>query len=429
MYNPRLAYLFDRYLKKLCSGEEEKELMGWIADPSQADTVQRLIEQLIADTGEEREIPADKADTILQYVLDTKHKNFSAGEKEIPGTPPQFFAVTGVPATTPASGSVRALVVTGAVEASVPTIPRRSRWRAVAAAAAVILFGGLAIWLTQDQAVSPAPAPATSASGVALPGGDHAFLTLADGSVVQLDSLQDGALAVVGAGVAKQEGLLIYHTTSPEAVAPAYNTLSTPRGGQFSILLPDGSRVWLNASSSLYYPTAFTGERREVVLKGEAYFEIAHRPQQPFIVAAGDMQVEVLGTHFNINAYEDESQVRTSLLEGKVRLRSGQANSTLQPGQQASLGRGNGELKIREANMEQVVAWKNGLFQFEKAGIREIMRQISRWYNVEVSYAGKPTERAFDGKIRRSAELSKVLKILELSDVKFSVEGNHVTVH
>src|SRR5690606_26187933 len=143
---------------------------------------------------------------------------------------------------------------------------------------------------------------------------------------------------------------------------------------------------------------------------------------------AGELQVEVLGTHFNVNAYEDESAIRTSLLEGSVRLLSGGAANMLRPGQQGSFSRTDASLGIKEASMEEAVAWKNGLFQFEKAGIREIMRQISRWYDVEVSYNGNPTDRVFDGKIRRSAPLSKVLQILELSGVEFTVDGNHVTV-
>jgi len=310
---------------------------------------------------------------------------------------------------------------------------RRLQWRVSVAAAAVAALAGLSLWLMVTNSSRSATVNATTASSTSstpvLPGGDRAFLTLANGSIVALDSLQNGALPEPGAQVARQGGVLVYHPTSAEAGAPAYNTLSTPRGGQFSIVLPDGSRVWLNASSSLYYPTVFAGEEREVVLKGEAYFEIAHRQRQPFIVTVGDMRVEVLGTHFNINAYEDESQVRTSLLEGSVKLKSGQAGGLLLPGQQASLSRESGELTIRETSMGQAVAWKNGLFQFEQAGIQEIMRQISRWYNVEVGYVGKPTGRMFDGKIRRSAELSKVLKILELSGVKFTVKGNHVTVH
>lgn len=419
-----MKYLFDRYVRQVCSDNEERELMELIARPSHAATVRGLITELITDTGEEREIPADKAAAILQHVLNADGNKTAV----LPALEPESIAALRAlhaqydpPSSTPETDKAAALP---------PLRKMRVKLRAIAAAAVVILFAGLAFWLTEMKTDPTATARAKpEQSAPALPGGDHAFLTLADGSVIQLDSLQNGLLPTPGVKAVKQDGLLIYHASSTAAGTPAFNTLSTPRGGQFSIVLPDGSRVWLNASSTLNYPTVFADDRREVTLNGEAYFEVATQPGKPFIVTVADMQVEVLGTHFNINAYEDESSIRTSLLEGSVKLSGANKVDLLRPGQQGSFSREKATLEIKEASMDQAVAWKNGLFQFEKAGIREIMRQISRWYNVEVSYVGQPTDRMFDGKIRRSAELSKVLRILELSGVKFSVEGNHVTVH
>jgi ferric-dicitrate binding protein FerR (iron transport regulator) len=194
------------------------------------------------------------------------------------------------------------------------------------------------------------------------------------------------------------------------------------------VILPDGSRVWLNAASTLRFPTAFTGNEREVALTGEAYFEVAKDNSRPFRVMAGNMQVNVLGTQFNINAYPEESAIRTSLLEGSVRITNGNVSGLLKPGQQAVLDREEGNIKIKDVDMSGIVAWKNGLFQFEGADIITIMREISRWYDVEVVYAGKVPVRRFEGKISRNVQLSDVLEILELSNVKFTLEGRKIIV-
>jgi ferric-dicitrate binding protein FerR (iron transport regulator) len=194
------------------------------------------------------------------------------------------------------------------------------------------------------------------------------------------------------------------------------------------MVLPDGSKVWLNAESSLRFPTAFTGNQREVTLTGEAYFEVAKNKEKPFRVEVDGMSINVLGTHFNVNAYLDENNIRTSLLEGSVKIIKGNLSELLKPGYQAVLNKKQDKIRITDADMDGVMAWKNGLFQFDGADINTIMHEIGRWYNVEIVYSGKVPARTFEGKISRNAELSEVLRILELSKVKFSVVGRKIIV-
>lgn len=389
----RLEYLFDRYVSQKCSLEEEKELMSLLSQPENEAFVQTLIDRVIKNTGSEIQMPEQVAASILENIL---HKD-------------------------------KGLVI--------PIDKKKSvlSWMKVAAAAAVILFvAGAAYWIlnsgdkkdvrSDEIAVSQKTSPIT-------PGGNHAILTMADGSTIVLDSIQNGKIQYGGAKISKQNGLLIFDGTSHNSAATvSFNTLRTPRGGQYKVILADGSGVWLNASSSLRFPTAFTGNDREVVLTGEAYFEVAKNKEKPFRVKVGDMQINVLGTHFNINAYSDESAVKTSLLEGSVKITKGETSGLLKPGEQGTLKWNDDKLEIKDANMNEVMAWKNGLFQFEGADITTIMKQISRWYDVEIVYSGKVPVRRFEGKISRDAQLSDVLKILELSDVKFTMEGKKIIV-
>jgi transmembrane sensor len=263
-----------------------------------------------------------------------------------------------------------------------------------------------------------------------LPGGDKALLTLADGSQIALDSAGNGILAQQGnTKITKnQDGQLIYTSTGPGTNEIAYNTLETPRGGQFKITLPDGSKVWLNAASSLKYPAAFIGNERKVEITGEAYFEIAKDVSKPFKVQLNQMEVEVLGTHFNINGYADEDVVRTTLLEGSVKINTKDRNNFLKPGQQAQLQK-TGRIKlINDTDLEETMAWKDGNFQFENSDINTVMRQITRWYDVDIEYKGRVTKH-FIGTISRNVNLSQVLTMLQQTgEVKFIIEGKKVVV-
>jgi ferric-dicitrate binding protein FerR (iron transport regulator) len=261
-----------------------------------------------------------------------------------------------------------------------------------------------------------------------------------------LDSANNGALRQQGTTklIKLDSGRLVYKaiSASPQMAALQYNTISTPRGGQYQVVLPDGTKVWLNASSSLRFPTAFNGGERAVDLAGEAYFEVT-KESTPFKVhvypsatsiAAGNgghpaHTIEVLGTHFNVNAYDDESALEATLLEGSIKLEKGNEQVLLKPGQQAISARAGGAIRvIPDADVDAAIAWKDGYFQFDGAGIEAVMRQLARWYDVDVRYEGPVTERQFAGQMPRGVNLSEVLRILEESNVHFRIEGKKLVV-
>lgn len=310
------------------------------------------------------------------------------------------------------------------------------------AAAAVLLSLSVATWLLVRK---PAPSPALVAKPVAnpiIPGSNKAILTLNDGRKIDLDEASNGDIATQSNTVVKKlaGGVLAYNTdTKPQSGSssfPEFNTISIPKGGQYQVVLPDGSKVWLNAASSLRYPTRFDPDQRVVELNGEGYFEIAGIPRQPFIVVSNHQRIEVLGTMFNVNAYVDEASVKTTLLNGAVRVSAvaGDPRSqlisprTLQPGQQSELF-GN-ELKIGEGNPEAALAWKNGKFQFESEDIRTVMRKIARWYDIEVDYDGSMKGKFIYGTISKYQSLEEVLKMLQTTGTaSFTISGRKITVH
>lgn len=304
-----------------------------------------------------------------------------------------------------------------------------------AAVAAVLLFVSAALYfyMRPGQTVGNMNLTAQHENNDVRPGGNKAILTLADGSEISLTDAADGKLASQsGITITKtQDGALIYEIgkASPGAAAQ-YNTISTPAGGQYQVNLPDGSKVWLNAMSSLKYPTLFGRTDRKVTLSGEAYFEIAKDQQRPFTVVsngAGKAQeVTVLGTHFNINSYTDEAATKTTLLEGSVKVSSGTNAKTLKPGQQSAVS---DQILISEVDVNQALDWKNNSFYFVDENIRTIMRRLSRWYDIDVVYEGKVPEFGFGAEISRGKRLSEVLKALETTEkVHFKIEGRRVTV-
>lgn len=265
------------------------------------------------------------------------------------------------------------------------------------------------------------------------PGKNSATLTLANGHKIKLSAAMNGELAVqAGVKITKTaKGQLVYTVNNSKAIEENQsNILSTGRSEQYQVILPDGSHVWLNAVSSLTYPTSFNSlKTREVRLVGEAYFEIAKDKIHPFIVKTNKQQVQVLGTHFNINSYNDEPNTKTTLLEGRVLVTETAHNNVkvLSPGQQAVLG--NDHLEVGNANQEEAIAWKNGDFDFDGENIQSIMRKLSRWYNVEVVYNGDVKTKTFTGKISRFKNISQVLKMLSKTKaVHFKVEGRRVIV-
>lgn len=265
------------------------------------------------------------------------------------------------------------------------------------------------------------------------PGGNKAVLTLANGSAIILDSAANGSLAQQGTGQITKvaEGQIVYSDTKTGNKEVLYNTLSTPRGGQYQLRLPDGTDVWLNSASSIHYPTAFTGAQRIVEITGEVYFEVAKNEKMPFKVKVNSVTVEVLGTHFNINAYAEESLIKTTLLEGSVKVQQTVTHQSqiIKPGQQAQSDNSSSTIQVvSDIDMDQVMAWKTGFFEFDKTDITLIMRQISRWYDVEVSFEGEPSTEKFGGRISRTLPLSEVLKLLETNGVQCKVTGKKVIV-
>lgn len=299
------------------------------------------------------------------------------------------------------------------------------------AAAAVVLLMVLGIWFySRENSGVPNQVSATAKTQDIPPGGDKAILTLADGSRVVLDSAVNGALTRQGSvTVIKLNGQLAYRAEGSMATEVLYNTISTPKGGQYQLVLADGSKVWLNAASSLRFPTAFTGKERRVELTGEGYFEVAHDETKPFHVSVHNMDVEVLGTHFNINAYNDEPSIKTTLLQGRVKVKKDEKLVYLNPGQQATVKLAGNTIKIDyDVDTEEVVAWKNGRFQFNSANIETIMRQAARWYDADVQYQGEISE-TFSGGLPRSENISQLLKILEATGkVDFSINGKRIIV-
>jgi len=305
---------------------------------------------------------------------------------------------------------------------------RSIKWRTWAAAAVLTgVFITVGIYykynLKPQQTIVKSIAPEKIKPGI-----NKAILTLANGKQVVLDSAANGARYQQGKAIAlNQNGALSYNITSDEKAAPGYNDVTTARANEYQLTLADGTKVWLNASSSLHFPTAFNTSSRTVELKGEAYFEVAKDKTKPFHVMVNGAEVVVLGTHFNINAYDDESELKTSLLAGSVKINSHNKSSLLKPGQEANVTR-NGELNIADANVELAVAWKNGFFQFDKASLPAIMRQIGRWYDLDIVYSGKIPDRLFKGKIQRSLPLSGILNILKKGNVNFKLNSHTLTV-
>ncbi|MBI2275294.1 MAG: FecR domain-containing protein [Bacteroidetes bacterium] len=316
----------------------------------------------------------------------------------------------------------------------------RFRWQMpmVAAAVLLLLSAGLYFLLPyrfqKQQLVSFATQPVNDIA----PGGNRAVLTLADGSTVVLDSASNGTISQQGnIQVKKLDNGLLAYTVNGKKITENdetfYNTITTPRGGQYHITLADGTLVWLNAASSIRFPVVFSGTERKVTITGEAYFEVAKNAAMPFKVKAAASEIEVLGTHFNVNAYEDEASIKTTLLEGSVKVSATAIPANrpavlLKPGQQSGISKA-GIISVQNnADIEEAMAWKNGRFQFKSADLNSILRQISRWYDVDVVYNGK-ADLHFTGQLARNANVSNVFKKLALTgEVSFRIDGKKIIV-
>jgi transmembrane sensor len=303
----------------------------------------------------------------------------------------------------------------------------RFNWWVAAAAVVLLVLGASSYFLFLDNPRIPQDSPVAKKPVFQdlPPGGDKAILTLADGRQIVLDTASNGALAQQGGiKVIKVGGQVSYNAEGNTTQEVLFNTITTPKGGQYHLELADGSKVWLNAASSLHFPMTFTGKERTVELTGEGYFEVAYNAKMPFHVKVNEMDVTVLGTHFNINSYSDESSIKTTLLEGRVMVKKNDKLIYLHPGQQAVWQPAQENIKVNYGvDAEEVMAWKNGYFSFNNADIRTVMRQVARWYDIDVSFEGANHE-IFSGKIDRSLSLRDLLDGLGHTRVHYRFEEN-----
>ncbi len=328
-------------------------------------------------------------------------------------------------------------------------VPKRNnriyQWRRMSVAAILLIASAVGVYFYTNNITKDIEAEhfvEIDVKNDIAPGNNKAILTLADGSRISLDDAANGFVASQGnTSITKTEdGQIVYRKNEEDVklmgARLVANTIQTPKGGRYTISLPDGSKVWLNSASTLIYPTTFAGLERKVKLVGEAYFEIARNKNVPFRVESNNQIVEVLGTHFNINSYEDEAYIKTTLLEGSVRVILNSAKSTspntelLKPGEQSLTNSSLAKIRVENTDTEKAVAWKNGYFKFKNTPIKEIMREIERWYDVELVYDGKiPEDEFLTGFVSNEGKISSVLKILEQSGgIKFTVKGRKIKI-
>lgn len=392
MSEGRIDYLVAKFFRQACTPEEKRELAQWIEQSADDAALQQVLERAWAAYEPVAELTAESSSRIIGNILG-KHETITAN--------------TGLR-------------------------PMRKTWRYAAAAAVIVsaLAGGYMVWKSAPSTPS-APAVAKTEKKEVPPGGNRATLTMADGTVIPLDSTGNNTV-IAGHNVRivkTDSGLVTYQQLAARDARPSYNTLSVPAGGQFRVVLADGTKVWLNAMSSLRYPDMFGEGVRRVELTGEAYFEVSASAAQPFLVKVNDMELTVLGTSFNVTAYPEEPMVNTTLLTGKVVVKHHNVSLPLKQGYQAVLDRRTGQLTSTQVDTNEAIAWKNGKFLFNGTPMKEIMRQLSRWYNIEVAYAGEVNEQ-FYAEIPRFANAAEALRILELTGkVHFRLEGRRVTVY
>lgn len=391
-----MKLLFEKYLDNQCSPEELKQLLAHFNNPSDEQVLKELIRESLAADNE-------------SIVFDEKQRSQATEESY--------------------------LVIKTHIDAERgKVIPFHQKTWFRVAASVVILFSALAIFFLNkplQKGMVEVKQENKYKNDIA-PGGNKAVLTLADNTQIILDSVSNGDLSKQGnVKIIKLDGQLTYNT-SGMSTQVLYNTITTPRGGQYQLILADGSKVWLNAASSLRFPTNFVGKERKVELTGEGYFEVARNTSMPFKVnIAGKGEVEVLGTHFNINSYGDEASINTTLLEGKVRVTefAGKSSQLLIPGQQAQFSTGSTISINKDIDVEKVVAWKNGKFIFYDEDIRSVMRQLEKWYDLEVKYSGNVTKDLFVGVVSRNVNISQILTMLEKTGgVDFEIWGKTIIV-
>ncbi len=428
--------LFEKYLNDELTPAELAQLEVLSADEARLEELGDLIEEILKEGRFSERGEFDKQEMIRAILQEMPA--YSGSQKEGRYPLPE-----------------RSWVMEGTAE---PVRPLKKRMQRYAAAAMILLAAGAGTWYGRTHQPGEATGIVAATGGKAdtiVNRGNVAVLTLANGLKIGLDSSETGCVAQqAGVNVLKLDaGKLAYNAAGrgsnarTEGVAgmgrekdgqpgiPVYNTITTPRGGQYEVVLQDGSKVWLNAASSLRFPVSFDGPDRRVEITGEAYFEIAKDIKRPFTVSANHIQVEALGTGFDLNAYTDEEAVRTTLIEGSVRVSAASFQAVLRPGEQASVNEHGtaadekaAAAAVKRVNTEQVIAWKNGYFEFDDAPVEVIMRQLARWYGLDVRYEGKVTKR-FLATIPRTADIAQVFRVLAYTNaVHFKIEGNRIIV-
>ncbi len=385
-----LEELFARFLDNRCSEEEIRLLMEYAEKEEYRELFSGMIDQVVT---------ANHAEEESLYIL---HKNV-IDEVGMRITPP--------------------------VPARKTAVRRWLPYRVAAAVALLLLAGGVWRWYSRSHVKTPADNAVAHIPNIT-PGGNKAILILANGAAVALDSAANGLLAQQGQTqvIKSATGNLVYTSTTGTSAEPLYNSIITPKGVQYQITLSDGTRVWLNASSTLRFPASFTGTNRQVALTGEAYFEAAINAEKPFVVAVDILRVTVLGTNFNIMAYKEERTINTTLLAGAVSVSEGHTTTLLKPGEQAQLGQQGNIRVVKKADIRAVMAWKNRLFWFEQDDIHTVMRQLSREYNIEVEIRGN-IQRHFTGSIPRDVNVSTVLEVLQKTGgVHFTMNNGKIIV-
>ncbi|QKJ28567.1 FecR domain-containing protein [Mucilaginibacter mali] len=403
MENHQLKEIFSRYLENRCTAGEVETLIGYFNTDNEA-YLRLLIEQ---------ELESPEPDLNDEHLYTLTAEAFENIRQQI--------GKNNKPA------EIRHI--------NIPNHKKQRLWPRIAVAASLLLILSVtAYFITHQQQPNSKPnlvAKRLPQHDIA-PGGNKAVLILANGQQINLTNAKNGRLAKEANMLINKtaDGKVVYQSDKQNKAATelAYNTLKTPRGGKYDLTLADGTRVWLNAASSITYPSAFNGPDRQVEITGEAYFEVVHNAAKPFRVKVAGQTIEDLGTHFNINAYADEPAIKTTLLEGSIRVSNSTGNLVLKPGQQAVIKADQNITIDAGADMEEAIAWHQGLFKFNEASTEMVMRQLSRWYDVDVSYEGKIPPRQFSGKIYRNASALKVSDILSYKQIHFRLEGRKIIV-
>lgn len=389
MTQERLKYLFDRYTSRTCTPEEKQELAMLGLVPGNQRQIERLLEEFWQKTPLGETMPEDKGALILKNILNP----------------------TVAPREKPTSNVIKLY------------------WKRMAIAVSIVLVVGMGYYslFSKNRTGANNAKKETAAHDVKAPATNRAVITLTNGKTIYLDSAVNGILASQGNTKLKKlgDGQIAYTGSSNEML---YNTLFNPRGSKVvDMTLSDGSHIWLNAGSAVTYPAAFIGKERRVTVAGEVYISVAKNPAHPFIASVNGMDVQALGTEFNIEAYSDDEKVSTTLIEGAVSVSNNKGAVLLKPGEQIQLSGGN-LTASREVNTDEVKGWKEGFFHFESTDLKTILRQFARWYDIEIVYEGTGTDRKFFGIVKRSNTLEKVLEMLQDNNIKFRIEGKKLFV-